>query len=221
MAQRLEFSQTQKQTLKLTQSMQQSLQILQKNTLELADYLQDQVDSNPLMELRTHFERNMSDLSRIKVEAHFDLYSFLYKQVYERGYEDYEHVILMKLILNVNKNGYLQINHDAFCEEYGINEKALKQGIHELQSLEPHGIGAESIRECLIIQTEADQKAPLKTSELLRLYYHQFLNQDWPDLKSELLISQPELNEIINYLASLSLQPGNPEGKKHRTSYPT
>lgn len=55
MAQRLDVSQTQRQTLKLTQSMQQSLLILQKNAVELDEYLQEQCDINPLLEVRSNF----------------------------------------------------------------------------------------------------------------------------------------------------------------------
>lgn len=214
MAQRLDVSQNQKQTLKLTQSMQQSLTVLQKNAVELADYLQEQAASNPLMEVKSHFEKDAFDFSRLPVTDHFDLYSSLNQQVDERNLDAAQQRILRELIFNVNKNGYLQIDRDAFCAEHGLSSAALTNAIEELQSMEPRGVGAESIRQCLLIQAADDWRAPAKASELLRNHYHQFLNQDWPGLKANLEITQPELNAVIDYLATLSLQPGNPEGEQ-------
>jgi RNA polymerase sigma-54 factor len=214
MAQRLEVSQTQKQTLKLTQSMQQSLMILQKNVVELADYLQEQTASNPLMEVNNNFEKDAVDFSRLANVEHFDLYASLNQQVDERNLDVIQRSILKKLILNINKNGYLQIDHDAFCVENNLHSESLNAVIRELQSMEPRGVGAESIRQCLLIQAEGDPKAPAKTEQLLQNHYHQFLNQDWPGLKAELTMTQPELNGVIDYLATLSLQPGNPEGEQ-------
>lgn len=214
MAQRLEVSQTQKQTLRLTQSMQQSLTVLQKNTVELADYLQEQAANNPLMEVMSHFEKDAADFSRLANTDHFDLYASLNRQADERSLDVTQRSILKKLILNVNKNGYLQIDHDAFCIENNLRSGSLNAALCELQNMEPRGVGAESIRQCLLIQAEGDRRAPVKTVELLRNHYHQFLNQDWPGLKAELEMTQPELNGVIDYLATLSLQPGNPEGEQ-------
>lgn len=214
MAQRLEVSQSQKQTLKLTQSMQQSLLILQKNAVELADYLQEQAMSNPLMEVKSNFEKDAVDFSRMLTNDHFDLYASLNMQADECELSTVQRKLLKKLIFNVNKNGYLQIDHDSFCVENKISSEDLVHTIHELQSMEPQGVGAESIRQCLLIQAKSDQRAPIKTIELLRNHYHQFLNQDWPILKAELAITQAELNGMIDYLATLSLQPGNPEGER-------
>lgn len=220
MAQRLEVSQTQRQTLKLTQSMQQSLLILQKNAVELDEYLKEQCDINPLLEVRSNFEKNEADFSRISNNTHFDLYTSLNEQIADRKLTARQQKILKKLVCNVDSNGYLHIDHGAFCSENELSTEELCRSISILQTMEPLGVGAESIRQCLLIQAGADRKAPVKTSVLIKEHYHQFLNQDWSRLKIELSISQPELNTIINYLATLSLRPGNPDGEQVRQIVP-
>lgn len=69
------------------------------------------------------------------------------------------------LISYIDPMGYLSLSIDELSKEIGIPEKKLLEALKLVQSLDPPGVGARNIKECLLLQLENLNEDP----ELLSL----------------------------------------------------
>ncbi len=56
------------------------------------------------------------------------------------------------MVENLDTKGYLSVNLSDICKELGISNEKAENALKVLQSLDPQGIGARDLRECLTIQ---------------------------------------------------------------------
>ncbi len=115
-----------------------------------------------------------------------------------------------QIIFNLNENGYLSCSledavaplMDRFTLEQA--EAVLKQ----IQGLEPRGVGARNISECLLLQLDpADPDAPIKR-ELLTTYFEDLSRNRLPKIAKGLDLSLDQLKGVLHDLARLRVHPG-------------
>jgi RNA polymerase sigma-54 factor len=63
--------------------------------------------------------------------------------------------ILMEVIGNLNKDGYFCGTYEEVVQACNCTEAQVEEAMEELKSLDPPGIGARDLRECLLFQLEA------------------------------------------------------------------
>lgn len=196
----LTIEQTQKLTM--TPELIQAIQILQFNTQELDEFVQEELMQNPVLE----FDRNSEDRAREEVtrteeldakacekddfdlrekikEAEYDDIS--YKQwEYSRdseseySYEQFvskdetlEDSLLLQLTFSslkgddlkigrflveaIDDNGYLTMSAEEAARALGADLDKVEEVLDVIQTFEPAGVGARSLKECLIIQLAA------------------------------------------------------------------
>ncbi|RPI08376.1 MAG: RNA polymerase sigma-54 factor, partial [Acidobacteriales bacterium] len=59
------------------------------------------------------------------------------------------------IIGNLDENGYLEVSLDDLAAEGGVGLEELEAGLKVVQSLDPAGVGARDVRECLLLQLES------------------------------------------------------------------
>src|SRR5699024_10383297 len=132
---KLVLKQKQQLNLVMTTELKQAIALLQYSTEDIYDYLKEQELENPLIEL---VEKDDS----INNQINFERYTEKTKQQ------------LSYIILNLNDNGYLSCDKTMLKKQLNINNSVFKDLIVELQSLEPIGIGAINLVDCLRIQLD-------------------------------------------------------------------
>lgn len=151
------FNVEQKQRLNLTPYIKQAIEILKFSEKDLEDFISKEILINPLL-------KRKKPKNRIS-EKNYDVYEKVYEnentleehltnQISLLKISNYEKKILEFLIGNINKNGYLDITLDVIKNQFSIDKLVAKKMISLLQSLEPSGIGAFNLQECLLIQLE-------------------------------------------------------------------
>ena len=161
--------QTIEQAQVLSPRMLQSLTVLQMPSAELYDYLVKNIEENPVIAFdsldiaeksRRHgqgkADRNL-DLGEMPERAVYDntpLVSLRLQLAMLKPEPAVEHSCL-QLIGMLNENGYLDREDINLHAEMGsIPTSVLNQAIRLLQSLEPAGVGAFTLRECILLQLE-------------------------------------------------------------------
>lgn len=157
-----------------SQKMIQSAQILQMNTADLRQYLQELALENPLMEFippavsyeprrdlpKTADEQNRS-YDRQERTAARDLWNTdvtqtlsdaLLFQLSGMALSLEKRRMLEHMIYNLDSNGYLSIALEDIQTAFGSDKKTVTEALALLQSLEPCGVGARDLSECLCIQ---------------------------------------------------------------------
>lgn len=171
----LKQSVAQKQKLSLTPRMRQSLEYLQVSLIELDEMLREEALSNPLLIVRSpSFEgappvrrressalrsqaawdrsgQEMDPLDRYVRDATFQ--EHLEEQLGQFPGLDREMLWICRFLVGcLNERGYLDCALEELEEETHIPYERLEQALFVIQMLDPPGVGARSLSECLTLQ---------------------------------------------------------------------
>jgi RNA polymerase sigma-54 factor len=111
--------------------------------------------------------------------------------------------IAEQLVGNLDERGYLDISLEEVARLLDVPLEHVEYVLSQLQTLEPLGIGARNLRECLLIQLETlreqDAVYPLAYT-LVDRYLDQLGRNQWHDLARQLKISEQEIREAYQYI---------------------
>jgi RNA polymerase sigma-54 factor len=217
----MEMNLMQKQSLKLamTQELRQAITMLQFNAQELTDFLFEQSLENPLIEVETPYNDYTS--SKIKQQTTssgqgMELYTKrtetlqeeLVSQLNELKIDNEEYKIIKYLIYNLDKNGFLMESDEELIHELNISFVQLQICIDTLQRFEPSGVGARSVKECLLIQLNGLEVDTTIAKQVIKDYFDLFVNKNWKEIAKKLKISLPDLQKQIDLILTLQPRPG-------------
>jgi RNA polymerase sigma-54 factor len=120
------------------------------------------------------------------------------------------------LIDSLSECGLLEQELSAIADDLSFRNKTwievteLEDALQKLQELEPAGIGARSIRECLLLQLKRmNQKRPdVKMAiRLLEEHFNDLGSRNMDKIMHHLNIEDDELKIVLQLLASLKMKP--------------
>ena len=121
--------------------------------------------------------------------------------------EPAERLIGQYLIDMVDDSGYLPADLSALPEKLGAPQKLIDRVLTSLQSLDPPGVFARSLQECLALQLkEQNRFDPVIEAFLANL--HLLASHNFPALKKAVGIEMDELMEIVAEIKRLNPKPG-------------
>lgn len=160
----LELKQTQKLKLNMTQSLFQAISLLQYNHQEINQYIYQQSLENPLIDIEEpyykmptpQFTANVSKSKTDVIEevtpTKTDFRDDLTDQVRYLDLESEAKKTVLFLILSLDERGYLTVTLEDVQADLNVSEEVAEHALAILQDLEPAGIGARTIQECLSLQ---------------------------------------------------------------------
>ena len=77
-----------------------------------------------------------------------------------------------------------------------------------IQQLEPAGVGARSLQECLMLQTERDDYAPELAYIVLEECFEELVERKWKEIAQRFSVDLHAVQQIFDYLQTLSPSPG-------------
>lgn len=217
----------QQQTLKLamTQELSQAIALLQYSAQELQEYLDNKLLENPLLSLehpsqvtyepmfRHNKKRTQSGnkdaaywLEQIGEET-TSIEADLLSQLNVHELTKQQESIFLQLIHNLDGNGYLRINIEEVAETNGISSMEVEEYLEELQQLEPYGIAARNLQECLLIQARLDGSNDL-AERILEHYFLPFVEKKWKGIAKDLGVSMQDIQGVFDYVQELNPRPG-------------
>lgn len=211
--------QVQSQKLVLTQQLQQSIQVLQFSSDELNQFVEDQTLENPLLELiDTDFvpqnsisssakQEETDYLAQIPSRSH-SLFEYLLEQIHLNYRDTYLRSLVLFLVEYIDVNGFLSISLDEAVEITGGTPIQLLDALTLIQQLDPAGVGARDLQECLMLQTERDEHAPELAYIMLEEFFEELVQRKWEVIAKNYQISLPEVQKIFDYLQHLTATPG-------------
>jgi RNA polymerase sigma-54 factor len=142
----------------------------------------------------------------------------LQNQIGLRNLNEKEEILALYLIGNLDDDGYVRrkleavANDLAFSQNIETDEDELLEILHIVQDLEPTGVGARTLQECLLLQIEnKDQEIPeIKLSrKILKYYFDEFTKKHYDKIITRLNITEEQLKISINEILRLNPRPGN------------
>jgi len=227
----------QRQSLRQTLSPQQVIQasILQLNVSNLEQKILDELESNPVLEQaetqddeevinseneEVDFEEdpdeyepaNIYDNTRkenreLPVREQLDFAEGLVRQLDNFNLSDLERAIAEDILWNLDENGYLAVDPILIADRYDRKEEEVKHVQDKLQQLEPPGIAAKDLQDCLLIQLKGEEDT--LAYQIVSKYFDDFANHRYDRLQKYLDISKDSLVEVIEEISNLNPRPGD------------
>ncbi len=157
-----------KTSLKLTASMTQSIKTLQLSSEELDAYISQELQENPFLikeeiqnEESNLYDKRISTKNRethinydfiSNIESEINLKEHLLMQIATTIHKPQEKLIASYITDLLDENGYLHTSSLEIASQLKIPEKLVENIISQLQKLDPTGVYARSLSECLKIQ---------------------------------------------------------------------
>ncbi|PID27744.1 MAG: RNA polymerase sigma-54 factor [Candidatus Cloacimonadota bacterium] len=133
----------------------------------------------------------------------------LLEQIQNGNFSPLEQEIASEIIGNLDKDGYLACpfyditKNFSDVEEYVVEETLLK-----VQKLDPVGVAARDIKECLIVQLTSRELYIEDSYIVLRDYYQDFVNKRYKKIMKKTGINEEQMQEVIEEITSLNPRPG-------------
>lgn len=232
-----------KQKLNLSPLQIQFLNLLQIPIVDLDKRIEKEIEENPVIEeddleesenekvyLSTNNQSNerKTDFLVDNFTGNINtLSNHLQNQLIGSEKNEDELKVVKYLINSLDENGFLRrestsiINDYYIINEIEISEDLLNDALKTLKDLEPAGVGAKNLRECLIIQNnKSDFDNKLLIKNILENYYEAFTNKNFEKIIRELNIEKEQLSLVYNNVESLNPIPGAGFSKnKDNTEY--
>lgn len=223
------------QQLKLTPQLMQSMEILQMNSQELLDHLGRITEENPLLEqddshgLRQAYEELRQKASWLDGgvygatfahgesetpqqgahDKHLDsLESFLCDQLDRKRLPKGQLALCRYLAQLVDEDGRLFQEDIDGLTDLKIPQAMVNQGVALLQSLEPAGVAARSLEECLVLQLQRLKSVPEGAIELARDYLTELSRKHYGPITKNLGLTLSQIQEAEACIAKLEPHPG-------------
>ncbi|MFB3170505.1 RNA polymerase factor sigma-54 [Neobacillus sp. 179-C4.2 HS] len=216
----------QQQTLKLamTQELTQAIALLQYSAQELSTFLENKALENPLLQVennhiqpinplidrnrRKHTKNTENDWIEQIAAKSSSKEDQLLNQLNLRKYSSIQLKIIKHLIDNLDVNGYLTAEPEEIADLLGVQLELVEESIIVIQTLEPVGIGARNLQECLLIQLERENLKDDLALTILTHYFIPFAEKKWKQIAKELQIPLQKIQEIFDMIQQLNPRPG-------------
>ena len=227
----------QKQSQNQSLSPQQILQtlVLQLNSTTLEQKVLDELESNPLLESvdpiledqkqeednDVDFEEdpdefepgnvysNEKSIDDIPIEEQLDFLQGLSQQLSELNLTDKQKDVAEEIIWNLDQNGYLALDLILIADRFNISEQTAEKVLRKVQQLDPPGIGARNLQECLLLQLNKKNQEYHRI--IVKDHFDLFINHNYDSILKILSLKKDQLENIIKDIKKLNPYPG--EGK--------
>ena len=150
-------------------------------------------------------------------EGH-SLGEYLVEQLRFRSLSEMEMIVAVYIVGSIDDDGYLRrevqsLSDDlAFTRGLDVSVEEIERILGIVQELEPAGIGARSLQECLLLQMSRqhlDSHHKLLAHKIISAHFEAFAKKHYERLMQRLDIGEDDSREAIDYIRSLSPKPGN------------
>ena len=215
----------QQQTLKLamTQELSQAIALLQYSAHELTAFLEDKALENPLLQIEQSNIKPMNPLIDRNRRKHqkaekdwmdqiadkpFSLEDYLLSQLKITNLSTEQLYVIRHLIQHLDENGYFLGDLCEIANKQKVTEDLVEECLAIIQTLEPAGIGARNLQECLLMQLYYLNPNNDLAQTIISEYFVPFAEKKWKPIAKELKVSLKEIQDIFDQIQSLNPKPG-------------
>lgn len=215
---------SQKQSFVVSAQLQQAIHMLQMSNVDLQSYIESEAEQNPFIDVERSQTNNLAPKirePRMKQTASSD-FDYVNQMAQERGLSLYEHVsrqfdtlfgtgrnraIAETFLEALEPSGWLGESLDVLAEKTALPLKEAEEFLFELQKVEPTGIFARSLSECLALQAdERGWMTPVFCTVLENL--NMLAKADLRGLAKKAKCNEIELRQVLKNLRCLNPKPG-------------
>ena len=141
----------------------------------------------------------------------------LTEQLHLLDLDDTQFLIADTIIGNLDESGYLNRETEAIVDDLAfsanvvVSEEQVEEVLSLVQELDPAGVGARDLRECLLIQMNRKQDGDITkftSKKILEDHFEEFTKKHYDKIQKRLEIEDEDLKEAIDEIIRLNPKPG-------------
>ncbi len=200
----------------------------EEQTISVDEYLRE--DDTPSYKMRINNFSKDDKQRPVNLTEGRSLQEYLSEQLGYRNLSEREQHIAEFIIGSIDEDGYLRRDLESLSDDIAFS-LGIEAPIEELErilsiihQLEPAGIGARNLQECLLLQMaqrRMDTPARRMAHRIITSYFEEFVKKHYEKLISRLGVDEDEFRDAIEEIKHLSPKPGNlySEGGMDTTPY--
>lgn len=181
---------------------------------DLSDYLDDDV-ADYKTQANNHSKDEEERVVPLSGEQSFQ--ERLTEQLHLLDLNDQQFMIASILVGNLDESGYLNRDLEAIVDDlaFSMNLSVTEQEVLDIlilvQELDPAGVGARSLQECLLLQIKRKQDGDIARFTALKIlenYFEEFTKKHYERIAKKLEIEEIDLKEALDEILKLNPKPG-------------
>ena len=193
--------------------------------VSLEDYLQDDYSGYKMQ----GDGMNPDDEDReIPIPSVRNLNDQLFDQLGLLGLDERQKIIGEQLIGSIESDGYIRreldaiVNDLAFSQNIETTLEEVQEILAKIQEFDPPGIGAQTLRECLLIQLKRreDRTEEMELAiKIIEECFDDLSKKHFDKIVRKLSISEEDLRDAITVITKLNPKPGNSGTEGNKAQY--
>ena len=184
--------------------------------INIDEYLSD--DETPSYKTQANNYSADDEEKNVPYAAGTSFHQSLKNQLNTFNFNDEELAIAEFLVGSIDDSGYIRreiidlVDDLAFTANvFTSEEKVLAILRKVVQNLDPIGVGARDLKECLVIQLKAKDKNKIRSLaiDILENAFDHFVKKHYKKLQEKYSISEAELKEVNTEISRLNPKPGS------------
>ena len=204
----------------------QNDQNIDTNDIDIDAYLSDDEVPNYRLQSNNH---STDEVNReIPFSGGMSFHEYLESQLQNLILTEQERPIAEFLIGSIDNSGYLRRSNEdiiddlAFTQNIVVDEKILKNVLRKIQSMDPPGVGARSLKECLSLQLarkEKDRPNLELTRKIIDTAFEEFSRKHYQKLQDRFHLTEDELRVVFDEIAKLNPKPGGALSESNQNNH--
>jgi len=183
-----------------------------ESDVNVDEYLSDEPDNYNL-----NYYSNQEENNNFQTKESVSFHQFLDNQSKNLILTDSEKPICEFLIGSIDESGYLRreiediIDDLAFTQNIVANTNEVLSVLEKIHDLDPPGVGARSLQECLLIQLKKknnSKQSIINSINLIENEFELFSKKKFSRISEKLNLSQEDLRLVIEEISRLNPKPG-------------
>jgi RNA polymerase sigma-54 factor len=173
------------------------------------DFREHFAQSDSYTPYRTQEEEKLKSFLEQSLPQRETLYEHLFQLSRETFDSDEEMAMAEVLIGYLDHDGFITNPIGEIARLHDFSEPHLLQILKEIQTFEPHGVGASSLQESLLIQLRHLNQEQSVAYRIVAEHYEDLIHNRLPEIKKRLQCTMEEIkNAVHRTLAYLDFHPG-------------
>ena len=190
------------------EDLQRKLDWLESTDLQNRVYYQQERDAEN-MEANWHDSRQSEE----------NLEEYLHAQILLADYNELERVIMEYLICSLDSRGYFSGELAQVADHFNVSEEKVEELLQDIQELDPAGVGARNLQECLLLQIQRKKNYSDVTVEIIEHYMEEVAKNHLPNIAKKLQVSLEEVQQACEEIRSLNPKPGSSFSDREQLRY--
>lgn len=192
--------------------------IKKDDEFSIEDYIEDDDSETPYYNLTVNNYSKDDGIKEVIFANGQSFHESLISQIQLRFLTQKQTKLAEYVIGNLEEDGYLRrdllaiVDDLAFLQNIETTVSELEETLKLVQQLDPPGLGARTLQECLLLQIKRkDEKNPSVNNAItiLNNYFEEFTKKHYDKIIKKLSITEEELKKAIEEIVHLSPKPGN------------